>query len=81
MLPAPRTSRAAVRERGWGDVARWPCILKATLRPVALARLGASPHRFCAIPACSVAYFGRHESFGRSDVGVPVFQKEPVGQR
>lgn len=55
--------------------------LKALLRPAALARLAAPAHRFCPAPACPVVYFGTAESFGRDDLSVPVFQKEPEGDR
>lgn len=55
--------------------------LRALLRPAALARLGGSSFRFCPTPECRVAYFGEAEIFHREDVAVPVFQKEPAGDR
>ncbi|OFV85732.1 MAG: hypothetical protein A2V74_10655 [Acidobacteria bacterium RBG_16_70_10] len=55
--------------------------VKAMLRPQALARLSAPEHRFCATASCPVVYFGRGEVFRRADVLVPVFQKEPSGNR
>lgn len=55
--------------------------LKALLRPTALPRLSAREHRFCTSPECAVVYFGEGELFFREDVLVPVFQKEPEGER
>lgn len=55
--------------------------LKALLRPEALARLEGAAHRFCTTPDCGVVYFGAREVFGREDLAVPVFQKEPPGNR
>jgi Zinc binding domain len=55
--------------------------VKAMLRPEALARVSAPEHRFCRTPRCLVVYFGSEEVFDREDVVVPVFQKEPAGER
>lgn len=55
--------------------------LKALLRPQALARLSAPEHRFCPSASCRVVYFGPGEVFRLEDVLVPVFQKEPAGDR
>lgn len=55
--------------------------LKALLQPDALARLSAPEHRFCASASCRVVYFGLGEVFRREEVVVPVFQKEPAGER
>lgn len=55
--------------------------LKALLRPQDLARLSAPEHRFCASASCGVVYFGLGEVFRREHVLVPVFQKEPAGDR
>jgi len=55
--------------------------VKAMLRPEALMRLSAPEHHFCATPECSVVYFGIDEGFGREEIVVPVFQKEPAGDR
>lgn len=54
---------------------------KALLRPAALTKLGPTGHRFCATASCPVVYFGDGGTFGREDVLVPVFQKEPEGRR
>lgn len=51
------------------------------LRPEGLMRLSAPEHRFCATSDCPVVYFGTEEAFVREDVVVPVFQKEPPGDR
>jgi hypothetical protein len=58
-----------------------PGTVKALLRPEALARVSAPPHRFCAKASCPVVYFGSDDVFRREDVAVPVFQKEPPGDR
>ena len=58
-----------------------PVTIKALLRPEALARLSAPAHRFCPTASCPVVYFGEGEAFDRGDVAVPVFQKEPAGDR
>ena len=55
--------------------------VKAMLRPEALTRLSAPEHRFCPTPECPVVYFGLEEVFDREEIGVPVFQKEPAGER
>lgn len=55
--------------------------VKALLRPEALARLSAPAHRFCSTPSCPVVYFGEDEIFDRAEMAVPVFQKEPAGDR
>ena len=55
--------------------------VKAMLRPEALKRLSAPEHRFCPTRDCPVVYFGIEEVFDREDIVVPVFQKEPVGER
>ena len=55
--------------------------LKALLRPRALMRLTAADHCFCATTDCDVVYFGTDETFRREDLSVPVFQKEPPGNR
>jgi CopZ-like zinc binding protein len=55
--------------------------LKALLRPPALMRLQAPKHHFCPTSDCPVVYFGRDDVFRRDDILVPVFQKEPEGDR
>jgi hypothetical protein len=55
--------------------------VKAMLRPEALMRLSAPEYRFCPTQECPVVYFGLEEVFDRRDVAVPVFQKEPAGDR
>ena len=56
--------------------------VRAMLRAEALMRLSATEHRFCPTPECSVVYFGiDDEVFDREDIVVPVFQKEPAGER
>lgn len=55
--------------------------LKALLRPSALERLEPGEYRFCLGPECVVVYFSDGQLFGRDDIAVPVFQKEPHGQR
>jgi hypothetical protein len=55
--------------------------VKAMLRSEALMRLSAPAHRLCATPGCPVVYFGIDGVFDRSEISVPVFQKEPAGDR
>jgi hypothetical protein len=55
--------------------------VKAMLRPEALMRLSGPEHRFCPTPECPVVYFGLEEIFHRGEILVPVFQKEPAGDR
>jgi hypothetical protein len=55
--------------------------VKAMLRPEALMRLSAPEHRFCPTQKCPVVYFGLEEVFDRGQIVVPVFQKEPAGDR
>lgn len=55
--------------------------VRAMLRPDALMRLSALEHRFCPTPGCPVVYFGHEEVFDRGEIVVPVFQKEPTGER
>jgi hypothetical protein len=55
--------------------------LKALLKADALARLSPDPYRFCPTPACEVVYFGPDSVFIGGDVSVPVFQKDPAGER
>lgn len=55
--------------------------VKAMLRPEALMRLSAPEHRYCSTPSCRVVYFGDAETFGLEEIVVPVFHKEPAGDR
>jgi len=55
--------------------------VQALLEPLALRRLRESGLSFCATSTCPVVYFGVDQSFLASDVRVPVWQKEPVGDR
>jgi hypothetical protein len=56
--------------------------VKVLLTEHALRRVSTSPHRFCPDPDCEVVYFdatGHHHV--KADVRVPVWQKEPFGDR
>jgi hypothetical protein len=55
--------------------------LRALLRPRPFARIKDVDHRFCPTPTCPVVYFGPRDRFDRGDLAVPVFQKEPPGDR
>jgi hypothetical protein len=55
--------------------------LRALLRPEALGRLPSGGFRFCPAPGCDVVYFGGTGTFLRGDLMVPVYQKEPPGDR
>ncbi|MBB5364483.1 putative iron-sulfur cluster-binding metallochaperone [Deinococcus humi] len=53
--------------------------LKALLTPPALARLAPEDaFRFCPDPTCDVVYFSPTQTYRRTDLKVPVFQKEQV---
>jgi len=56
--------------------------VKALLTEVALRRVQLTPYRFCANPACETVYFGdAGDRFGTRDIRVPVWHKEPSGDR
>ena len=55
--------------------------LKALLRPHPLMRLMAGAYLFCPAATCDVVYFAASSIFRRQAVVVPVFQKEPAGDR
>ena len=55
--------------------------MKALLTPEALARIDDSPHRFCPDPGCEIVYFTPCDEFTVSDVRVPVWEKQPPGER
>ncbi len=56
--------------------------MKALLTEEALRRVVTSPHRFCPEPTCEVVYFDEvGHTFVKTDVRVPVWQKEPFGER
>jgi len=60
-----------------------PQTVKALLTERALRRIVASSsHRFCPEPACEVVYFDEAgQAYSTSDIRVPVWQKEPFGDR
>lgn len=58
-----------------------PITVRALLKPAALARLSGAARRFCPTASCPVVYFGEGEAFERGEMAVPVFQKEPPGDR
>jgi hypothetical protein len=56
--------------------------VKAVLTNVALRRVAAAAHRFCADPMCDIVYFADDgTTYSRKDIRVPVWQKEPAGAR
>jgi hypothetical protein len=56
--------------------------VKALLTEHALRRVSASEHRFCPEPDCEVVYFDAAGTvYTRADLRVPVWQKEPFGDR
>lgn len=56
--------------------------VKALLTSEALRQLNASPHRFCPEPTCAVVYFDESgHTYSKADIRVPVWQKEPFGNR
>jgi hypothetical protein len=56
--------------------------VKALLTEVALRRVQLTHYRFCASPSCETVYFGdANDQFGTGDIRVPVWQKQPSGER
>jgi hypothetical protein len=56
--------------------------VKALLTPVALRRLEPGDYRFCPSPDFDVVYFDGHgHNFSPADIRVPVWQKQPEGDR
>lgn len=56
--------------------------VKALLTEAALGRLTSSQHGFCAEPACDIVYFTVDgTAYSKTELRVPVWQKEPFGQR
>lgn len=52
------------------------------LTEVGLRRVTRALYRFCPDPGCDVVYFaGDGQTYARTDVRVPVWQKEPEGRR
>jgi hypothetical protein len=52
------------------------------LTETALARVGSSAHRFCPEPSCEIVYFDAESAcYRKSDIRVPVWQKESFGHR
>jgi hypothetical protein len=80
---SPGEAAVPLRCPGCGNAGRAVAriTVKAILTPQALARLSDPEHRFCPTTFCPIVYFGRAETFDRDEVSVPVFQKEPAGDR
>jgi hypothetical protein len=56
--------------------------VKALLTEVALRRVRLTHYRFCANPICDTVYFGdAGDRFGAGEIRVPVWQKQPRGER
>lgn len=56
--------------------------VKALLTETALRRVTPSAHRFCPEASCAVVYFDAEGvSYLNGDIRVPVWQKEPFGNR
>ena len=56
--------------------------VKALLTEHALRRIAATDYRFCADTACAVVYFdSTAHQFTTRDLRVPVWQKQPFGER
>jgi hypothetical protein len=56
--------------------------VKAVLTNAALRRVTAAAHRFCADPECDIVYFADDgTTSSKTDIRVPVWQKEPAGAR
>ena len=79
---SPTTVQAQCPRCGSKGIAVELQTVKALLVPPAMRRLAVTHHRFCPSPHCAVVYFddgGR--TYGREDLRVPVWQKEPEGDR
>ena len=56
--------------------------VKALLTDVALRRVQQTLYRFCGNPACDTVYFGDvGDQFETDDIRVPVWHKQPAGER
>ena len=56
--------------------------VKALLTELALRRVQLTHYRFCPNPSCETVYFGdAGDLFGTGDIRVPVWQKQPSGER
>lgn len=56
--------------------------VKALLTEVALRRVQLTHYRFCGNPTCDTVYFGdAGDQFDADDIRVPVWQKQPAGER
>ena len=56
--------------------------VKALIKDHALRRVNKEEHRFCPQPDCEVVYFdAAGNQYTREDVRVPVWEKEPFGDR
>lgn len=56
--------------------------VKALLCESALGSVQEGPYRFCADPSCAVVYFDdQGHVFNAADLRVPVWQKQPAGDR
>ena len=56
--------------------------VRALLTMTALQRLEIGGYRFCRDPACDVVYFDEQgHTFSTADIRVPVWQKQPEGDR
>lgn len=80
-LPVEPGACTCLRCREHGSAVQLQTV-KALLTETALRRVQVTHYRFCGNPACEVVYFGdAGDHFGRRDLRVPVWQKEPVGAR
>lgn len=79
--PGLPSSRAACPSCGAnGRTVQWITV-KSLLTARALERAGAAEYRVCGSSTCDVVYFADGFVFRREDVRVPVFSKEPPGER
>jgi hypothetical protein len=79
-----RTSRLGFVCPVSGAVARAVELLtvKAALTEAALTRITTVRHGFCPDPTCNIVYFSVNgDTYTKSDIRVPVWQKESVGTR
>ena len=78
----PATSEGRCPQSGTKGLAVDLLTVKALLGEFALRVAREGPYRFCADPSCAVVYFDdQGHVFNAADLRVPVWQKQPAGDR
>jgi len=79
--PRDLTTRSACPQCGAVATPVDSLTVRALVTPSALKRFLPGSFCFCATPACGTVYFSGGQQYLTTDVGVPVWQKEPFGER